>query len=257
MNDELLKNVKCFDSEGNIIEIELNDEQKEIVKEQFERSFNEKIKRYIRDNPDEFKEVFIANTDSQFEKLFPKTYIEVIKEQSIENFKKDNVMGAIRYTLAYPNDMKDKLSSKYVNNGKFKTLLVFNNYDNILELVIKKVTKSEEHTLEREKTKKDKSKYNEKISILIKTTGKEKETYKGIYIPVSEEISVYVPKELYKKTDDRIEILSNFSNKGIMSEYKIDNINNTKKWKSRLTLDEFCHKFYKSYEIQMEKEVMT
>ena len=255
MNDELLKNVKCFDSEGNIIEIELNDEQKEIVKGQFERSFNEKIKRYIRDNPDEFKEVFIANTDSQFEKLFPKTYIEVIKEQSIENFKKDNVMGAIRYTLAYPNDMKDKLSSKYVNNGKFKTLLVFNNNDNILELVFKKATKNEEKNLEKENSKK--TRYNEKISIFIKTTGKEKETYKGIYIPVSEEISVYVPKELYRKKDNKIEILNDFSNRGIMSEYKIDNINNTKKWKSRLTLDDFCHKFYKSYEIQMEKEVMT
>ena len=254
MNDEILNNIRCFDSEGNVIKLELNKEQIKIVKEQFERSFDEKIKTYIENNPDEFKELFIANTDAQFEKLFPKTYIEPIKEQSIERFKKEKVMGAVRYTLAYPNNMKDKLPSKYVNNGKFKTLLVFNNYDNILELIINKENKKIKQPKQEISKRIDNAK---KFSIFINTSGKEKETKKGIYIPVNEDILVYVPKELYKRIDNRIEILNNFSNKGILSEYKIDSNENTKQWTSRLTLDEFYHKYYKSYEIQMEKEVMT
>ena len=41
-----------------------------------------------------------------------------------------------------------------------------------------------------------------------------------------------------------------------MSEYKVNNNEHTKKWLSRLTLEDFYHKYFKFYEIQMEKEVM-
>ena len=36
-------------------------------------------------------------------------------------------MEAVRYALAYTEDMKSVVSDKYVANGKYKTLLVFNN----------------------------------------------------------------------------------------------------------------------------------
>ena len=86
----------------------------------------------IENSPDEYEELYIANNGAQFAKLFPKTYVEVMKEQAIERFKNENVMEAIRYALAYTEDMKSALSSKYVNNDKYKTLLVFNNNKNIL-----------------------------------------------------------------------------------------------------------------------------
>ena len=43
-------------------------------------------------------------------------------------------MEAVRYCLAFPDEMKSAMSREYVNNDKFKTLLVFNNINNVLKL---------------------------------------------------------------------------------------------------------------------------
>ena len=88
----------------------------------------------------------------QFEKLFPKTYVETLKEQAVTRFRNDGVMEAIRYGLAYPEELKSAMSRQYVNNNKFKTLLVFNNNKNILELT-KENLKEETKELEKDKTK--------------------------------------------------------------------------------------------------------
>ena len=53
-----------------------------------------------------------------------------------------------------------------------------------------------------------------------------------------------------------MQILSSHSNSANMSEYAIDETQKTKKWMSRLTLDDFYHKYFKLYEISMEKEVI-
>ena len=42
-----------------------------------------------------------------------------------------------------------------------------------------------------------------------------------------------------------------------MSEYNINPIERTKKFLSRLSLEDFYHKYFKLYEIKMEKEVMA
>ena len=73
-----------------------------------------------------------------------------------------------------------------MNNNKFKTLLVFNNNKNILELT-KENLKEETKELEKEKTKviktieKQETKEKNNTSIFITLSGNEKETYKGIY----------------------------------------------------------------------------
>ena len=85
--ENLLNNAKSFDSKGNIVNIKLNIEQKEIVLQQYKDSFDDNIKEYIENNPDEFEEIFIANSSQQFEKLFPGSYVETIKEQAISRFK--------------------------------------------------------------------------------------------------------------------------------------------------------------------------
>ena len=72
-----------------------------------------------------------------------KGYIETMKEQAIDRFKNENVMEAVRYALAYPESMKSDLSSRFVNNNKYKTLLVFNNNKNILGLTPENVIKEE------------------------------------------------------------------------------------------------------------------
>lgn len=260
--DNLLKNAKGYDEKGNIVDIKLDLKQKEIVIKQYNESFEDEIKSYIENNSDEFEEIFIANNNMQFEKLFPKTYVETLKEQAISRFRNDGVMEAIRYGLAYPEELKSAMSRQYVNNNKFKTLLVFNNNKNILGLTkenfIEETKEQEiEKTQEKETIEKKNTKEKDTTSIFITLSGNEKETYKGIYLPISDENVLYIPKQLYKKNNDRIEILDNKRNTATISEYKIDNEEHKKTWIAKIGIDEFYHKYYRLYEIQKEKEVMA
>ena len=260
--DNLLNNVKSFDSKGNIVEIELTIKQKELIIKQYNESFDGDIKEYIENNTDEFEEIFIANSNSQFEKLFPKTYVETFKEQAMKRFKDDGVMEAVRYGLAYPEDMKNAMSRQFVNNDKFKTLLVFNNKKNILELTqdnIKEITTEKEYEKNKDETivKTKKTKEKNDMSIFITLSGKEKESYKGMYLPINEGTQIFIPKQLYRKNDKKIEILNSQSNQAVMSEYEVNDIEHTKKWISKLSLDDFYHKYFNLYEIQKEKEVMA
>ena len=87
-------------------------------------------------------------------------------------------------------------------------------------------------------------------------SGKEKESYKGIYLPIDKGTQVFIPKQLYKIDEGKLQILNNQSKIANMSEYAIDEDTKTKKFLSRLTLDNFYHKYFKLYEISMEKEVV-
>ena len=259
--ENILNNVKAFDSKGNVVNIDLNLKQKELVIKQYNESFDDSIKEYIENNPDEFEEIFIANNNAQFEKLFPKTYKDAFKEQSISRFKNYGVMEAIRYGLAYSDDMKTVMSRQFVNNNKYKTLLVFNNNKNILELTpenIKQENKEQEKVIEVNKEQEVNEEKNKKdVSIFIKLTGKEKETSNGMYLPINSERAVYVPKQLYKKINSQqVELINSRSCKAIMSEYDINPLEQTKKWISRLSLEDFYHKYFNLYEIKMEKEVV-
>lgn len=267
--EKLLNNVKSYDANGNTVNIKLTIEQKNIVLKQYEESFDSSVKELIENSPDEYEELYIANNGAQFAKLFPKTYVEAMKEQAIERFKNENVMEAVRYALAYTEDMKSALSNKYVNNDKYKTLLVFNNNKNILGLTPENIIKDTKEEIEKaqeivEEKKQDEiqntqvetEKGNKDMSIFIKLSGNEKESYKGIYLPIDSGTQVFIPKQLYRKDNDKLQILSSHSNSANMSEYSIDEEQKTKKWMSRLTLDDFYHKYFKLYEISMEKEVI-
>ncbi|MBQ2917064.1 MAG: toprim domain-containing protein [Clostridia bacterium] len=263
--NKLLNNVKSFDSNGNIVNIELTMEQKEMVIQQYNESFSEQIKEQIEKNPEQFEELFIANNHKQFENLFPKSYIEQMKEEAINHFKNDNVMEAVHYAAAYTESMKSTVSEKYISNGKYKTLLVFNNNKNILSLSTdniklpqkEEIEEKKEQVIEKKEIKEEKTN-SKPLSVFIKLSGKETETYKGLYLPISDEIQVYIPKELYKMNNDKLEIMNSNSNKAIMSEYKINPEEKTKmKWFSKLTLEDFYHKYFDRYEIQFEKEVMA
>lgn len=264
--EKLLDNVKSFNQEGKIVDIKLSVEQKDIVLKQYAESFESNIKEYIENNPDEFEDLFIANNTLQFEKLFPKTYVESLKEQAVNRFKDENVMEAVRYGLAYPDNMKSAMSRQFVNNDKYKTLLVFNNNKNILGLtpenIIKKETKEELEKIKEkskdkiQKTEIETTKDNKDMSVFIKLSGKEKESFKGIYLPIDSGIQVFIPKQLYRIDDGKLQILNSQSKAANMSEYAVDENTKTKKFMNRLTLDNFYHKYFNLYEISMEKEVI-
>lgn len=266
--ENLLENVKSFDSTGKVVNLKLSAEQKDIILKQYDESFDQSIKELIENNPDEYEELFIANSSSQFAKLFPKSYVETIKEQSIERFKNENVMEAVRYGLAYTEDMKNALSSQFVKNNKFKALLVFNNNKNILGLTLENIiedVKEKTDEIEKEKSKEKEINEDEKstqrtknkeMSVFIKLTGQEKESPKGMYLPVGEGKQIFIPKQLYKKEDNKMQILNSKSNIANMSEYSVDEESKVKKWQSRLSLDEFYHKYFKFYEISRDKEMI-
>ena len=171
-------------------------------------------------------------------------------------------MEAVRYALAYPENMKSALSSKYVNNDKYKTLLVFNNNKNILGLTTENIIKEEQQEIEKqpektkEKTEVEAVENRNDMSIFIKLSGKEKESYKGIYLPINSGTQIFIPKQLYKIDDGKLQILNSQSNVANMSEYAIDEQSKTKKFMNRLSLDNFYHKYFNLYEISMEKEVI-
>ena len=263
--ENLLNNVKSFDQEGKVVNIKLSVEQKDIVLKQYAESFETSIKEYIENNPDEFEDLFIANNTSQFEKLFPKTYVETLKEQAVSRFKNENVMEAVRYGLAYPDNMKSAMNTQFLNNDKYKTLLVFNNNKNILGLTPENIIKETKEELERkpekvqddiQKTEVETAKNNKDMSIFIKLSGKEKESYKGIYLPIDSGTQVFIPKQLYRIDDGRLQILNSQSKSANMSDYAVDENTRTKKFMNRLTLDNFYHKYFNLYEISMEKEVI-
>lgn len=267
--ENLLNNVKSFDQEGNVVNIKLSVEQKDIVLKQYAESFETNIKDYIENNPDEFEDLFIANNTSQFEKLFPKTYVESLKEQAVSRFKNENVMEAVRYGLAYPDNMKSAMTRQFVNNDKYKTLLVFNNNKNILGLTPENIMKETKEKLEKkpekiqekaqddiQKTEVETVKNNNDMSVFIKLSGKEKESFKGIYLPIDSGIQVFIPKQLYRIDDGKLQILNSQSKSANMSEYAVDENTRTKKFMNRLTLDNFYHKYFNLYEISMEKEVI-
>lgn len=263
--ENLLNNVKSFDQEGKVVNIKLSVEQKDIVLKQYADSFETSIKEYIENNPDEFEDLFIANNTSQFEKLFPKTYIESLKEQAVSRFKNENVMEAVRYGLAYPDNMKSAMTRQFVNNDKYKTLLVFNNNKNILRLTPENIIKETKEELEKtqekvqeeiQKTEVESEKNINNMSVFIKLSGKEKESFKGIYLPINSGIQVFIPKQLYKIDDGKLQILNSQSKLANMSEYAIDESTMTKKFMNKLTLDNFYHKYFNLYEISMEKEVI-
>lgn len=267
--ENLLNNVKSFDQEGNVVNKKLSVEQKDIVLKQYAESFETNIKDYIENNPDEFEDLFIANNTSQFEKLFPKTYVESLKEQAVSRFKNENVMEAVRYGLAYPDNMKSAMTRQFVNNDKYKTLLVFNNNKNILGLTPENIMKETKEELEKkpEKTKQKEQddiqktevetvKNNNDMSVFIKLSGKEKESFKGIYLPIDSGTQVFIPKQLYRIDDGKLQILNSQSKSANMSEYAVDENTRTKKFMNRLTLDNFYHKYFNLYEISMEKEVI-
>lgn len=267
--ENLLNNVKSFDQEGNVVNIKLSVEQKDIVLKQYAESFETNIKDYIENNPDEFEDLFIANNTSQFEKLFPKTYVESLKEQAVSRFKNENVMEAVRYGLAYPDNMKSAMTRQFVNNDKYKTLLVFNNNKNILGLTPENIMKETKEKLEKkpekiqekaqddiQKTEVETVKNNNDMFVFIKLSGKEKESFKGIYLPIDSGIQVFIPKQLYRIDDGKLQILNSQSKSANMSEYAVDENTRTKKFMNRLTLDNFYHKYFNLYEISMEKEVI-
>lgn len=267
--ENLLNNVKSFDQEGNVVNIKLSVEQKDIVLKQYAESFETNIKDYIENNPDEFEDLFIANNTSQFEKLFPKTYVESLKEQAVSRFKNENVMEAVRYGLAYPDNMKSAMTRQFVNNDKYKTLLVFNNNKNILGLTPENIMKETKEKLEKkpekiqektqddiQKTEVETVKNNNDMSVFIKLSGKEKESFKGIYLPIDSGTQVFIPKQLYRIDDGKLQILNSQSKSTNMSEYAVDENTRTKKFMNRLTLDNFYHKYFNLYEISMEKEVI-
>ena len=64
-------------------------------------------------------------------------------------------------------------------------------------------------------------------------------------------------KQLYNKTNNEMQLLTQRHSQANMSEYLLDTENHVKKWLSQLTIDDFYNKYMNMYKVKMEKEVMV
>jgi len=260
--ENLLNNVKMFDNDGKTVDIVLTMAQKDIIIKQYNESFADNIKGYIENNPDEFQELYIANTCEEFKRLFPETYIESIKDESLKKFNTDKTMGVVRYRLAYEDKLKSIISEKYVNNENYKSLLVFNNIDNEIIITKENIKEKEKEKEVKQEIKSEVTKEKPKsfpMSIVMKLPENITETYKGIYLPISDGLQIYIPKPLYKITEDEIELINSKMNTANMSEYTVNTEERIRTFKDRLTFKDFCDKYSNFYKVKLDqmKEVVV
>ena len=140
-------------------------------------------------------------------------------------------MEAVRYGLAYPDNMKSAMTRQFVNNDKYKTLLVFNNNKNILGLTPENIMKETKEKLEKkpekiqekaqddiQKTEVETVKNNNDMSVFIKLSGKEKNRLKVFICLLIVEYKYLFQKQLYRIDDGKLQILNSQSKSANMSE---------------------------------------
>lgn len=259
--DMILENVHILDANNMPIKIVLNDEQKNIIINQYNNSFTSDIKEIIECFQEEYNNLYIINSEEELESLFPKTYPQFFKEKAINRFK-EGAMEVIRYSLAFSNKLKDFMSEKYVKDGKFMSVLVFNNLDNTLSLSNDSLEKYNVIELENSIAEKsiefDNDKKEDKI-IYIKLKGNEVETKNGIYIMAKEKEAVYIPKTLYIKDDNGIKVVSNNNDSTNIGKYEIiqTDLESKREWKSNITLQQFYKNYKNLYEEANDSKEMV
>lgn len=143
---DILDNVYGFDKSGKEVKIYLTDKQKEIVLEQYLASFEEKTKTYAKapENAVQYTKLFVADNQEEYEKLWMGLNT-VDMQRWICDYYSLGYMAAVPYNTCFstcgyvePKKLNDDYGDKYVvkdgDKYRFKTLLVFNNKENLLNL---------------------------------------------------------------------------------------------------------------------------
>lgn len=261
---DILDNVYGFDKSGKEVKIYLTDKQKEIVLKQYLASFEEKTKEFVKDpaNAIQYTKLFIADNQEEYEKLWMGLNTVNMQKWICDYFSL-GYMAAVPYNTCFSTcgyvdlkklyeDYGDKYVVKDGDKYRYKTLLVFNNKENLLELTYESYIKPPEllkknpmpnKEVDINKDKKTKPQRQQKVQQEQKATsysnnkgtankptnvlaiplkeGQYLTTNYGIYVinPATNREAVYIDNTSYKENDNMIEI--DMSRKNPMSLYSL------------------------------------
>lgn len=289
---DILDNVYGFDKAGKEVRIYLTDKQKEIVLKQYLASFDETTKKGHKseENIAKYTKLFIADNQQEYEKLWMGLNT-VDMQRWIYDYFSLGYMAAVPYNTCFstcgyvdPKKLNEDYGDKYVvkdgENYKYKTLFVFNNKDDLLNLTYENYMKPQEilkkntitkkpntdvkkkETQQRQQTSKSEQKATthsnnkgtNKSSNVLSVPLKEGQyltTTYGIYVinPASNNEAIYIDNKSYTKNGNMIEI--NMALKNPMSLYSLEQEGNlsvqSRTFLNRLEKEEFKRNYQTMY----------
>lgn len=252
----ILDNVYGFDKSGKEVKIYLTDKQKEIVLKQYLASFDETTKEghKAEENVAKYTKLFIADNQQEYEKLWMGLNT-VDMQRWICDYFSLGYMAAVPYNTCFstcgyvdPKKLNENYGDKYVvkdgDKYKYKTLFVFNNKDDLLNLTSENYMKPQEISKKSTMTKDATANFKKKTTPQIQKTSKSEQkatTYSnnrgtvnkssnilsvplregqyltttyGIYVinPASTNEAIYIDNKSYTKNGNMIEIDMNLKN---------------------------------------------
>ncbi len=290
---DILDNVYGFDKAGKEVRIYLTDKQKEIVLKQYLASFDETTKKGHKseENIAKYTKLFIADNQQEYEKLWMGLNT-VDMQRWIYDYFSLGYMAAVPYNTCFstcgyvdPKKLNEDYGDKYVvkdgENYKYKTLFVFNNKDDLLNLTYENYMKPQEifkkntitkkpttdvkkkETQQRKQTSKSEQKATthsnnkgtiNKSSNVLSVPLKEGQyltTTYGIYVinPASNNEAIYIDNKSYTKNGNMIEI--DMALKNPMSLYSLEQEGNlsvqSRTFLNRLEKEEFKRNYQTMY----------
>lgn len=181
------------------IRVALTNEQKQKVIKQFEESLTDKEKLSL----EEVEDLYIVNSVEDLDGILPyeSKAMNMLRENLKDNMHfHQNKMSFFKYGNLFPNINKDFIDSRFKGKtGNYKTILLYNNLNNNLELTkgnltptITSIEQSEEKDLEQSKNKE----YRFSVNKVLLVNELETDTNYFVRVPYTgAKEYFYIPKE--------------------------------------------------------------
>lgn len=135
--DKLLDNVYGLDKAGDLVQINLNPEQRDIITTQFNNYYRDEIKEYMHDHKERFMKLYVVDSIAELETLLGDEYAS---KGDVLSCMKEKGMSYINYGQKfYFNDL-EKIARDHPqeyttkNNDDFQLVLVYGNLKGQLKL---------------------------------------------------------------------------------------------------------------------------
>ena len=138
--EKLLNNVFVLDKQGQQVKLDhLTAKQKDIVMQQYNESFGDEEKQYVKENIDRFIKLYIADNSAEAKAFLGSNCPLPVRDSSLKRYNNGN-MSLVNYQAILSESEMDNYHktapTKFTTeNGKrYQCVLMFNNSDNKLNL---------------------------------------------------------------------------------------------------------------------------
>lgn len=138
--EKMLNNVFVLDKRGEKIKIEhLTAKQKDVILKQFDESFSDEEKQYVKDNIDRFIKLYVADSIEESRMFLGNSCPLTVKDNSLNRFSKGN-MSLVNYAQMYPESEIENFHRTHPcqytteDGSQYQCVLMFNNVGNKLQL---------------------------------------------------------------------------------------------------------------------------